>query len=315
MMANILSYDALLRMQDRDLDGALADCRGIINAEHLIGDEPTLISVLVRVAMQAVARKKIERILAQGQPSEKALAQMQKVLEAEIEIPLLLIGARGERANSDRAMQALQGGTINPAIFQGMSRSGSAGAISAALESLKLRMPGAVSANRASLLRLESEFVEIAKLPVEEQVQKIQALTPKYATKLQPLVALLLPAIDKVAQATFRTQAELRCMIALLAAERYRQAKGRWPAKLEDLVPEYLSRVPIDPYDGKLLRLRLHDDGLIIYSIGPDGEDNQGKLARGRNYTKKGTDLGSQLWNVGLRRLPYRPSPADRQDQ
>ncbi len=104
----------------------------------------------------------------------------------------------------------------------------------------------------------------------------------------------------------------MRCSIVILAAERYRRAKGRWPTSLQDLVPQYLSSVPIDLFDGKPIKMKPTKDGIIIYSIGLDEQDDGGTLVRGGNYLKMGTDLGSQLWNVENRRQPYRPAPKER---
>jgi hypothetical protein len=48
------------------------------------------------------------------------------------------------------------------------------------------------------------------------------------------------------------------------------------PARLEDLTPEYLPRVPADPFDGKPLRLKRDGKDVIVYSVGPDGQDDGG---------------------------------------
>jgi hypothetical protein len=48
--------------------------------------------------------------------------------------------------------------------------------------------------------------------------------------------------------------ARLRCAKTACAIERFRLKHGKLPEKLEELVPEFLSEVPIDPFDGKKLR-------------------------------------------------------------
>jgi hypothetical protein len=160
-----------------------------------------------------------------------------------------------------------------------------------------------IDKNRAALLKLENQLVEVAKLPVEQQVQKIKQLQ-RLPPDLPVLARLMFAPVVKACDATFRIQAELRCAIVLLAVERYRRTHGRWPASAQDLVPEYLAGVPTDPFDGKPIRMKAVRDGLIIYSIGLDEEDNNGNLDSGQSYTNKGTDLGSRLWNVDQRRLP-----------
>src|SRR5581483_6580117 len=86
-------------------------------------------------------------------------------------------------------------------------------------------------------------------------------------------------------------------------AERFRRQHGRWPESLDALVPQFATEVPIDPYNGKSLRMKRLDDGLVMYTVGSDGIDNGGKLD---DSTKAGTDLGYRLWDVPKRRQPPR---------
>ena len=148
--------------------------------------------------------------------------------------------------------------------------------------------------------------VEVAKLPTDERRAAFQQLDA--TMKDQPiLVRLLLPALSKVSDADQKTQAHLRCAITATAAERYRRATGRWPETLDALKEAgYLQETPADPYDGQPLRRRRLDDGVEVYSVGPDGEDNGGKMDR-RNVTAPGTDIGFRLWDVAARRQSPAP--------
>ena len=58
---------------------------------------------------------------------------------------------------------------------------------------------------------------------------------------------------------------------------RRRLTEGGSAERLEDLVPRYLDAVPIDPFDGKALRLKsAPGEGWTIYSIGEDRIDDGG---------------------------------------
>ena len=96
-----------------------------------------------------------------------------------------------------------------------------------------------------------------------------------------------------------------------VALERYRLARGAWPKKLPDLVPDYLSEVPIDCFDGQPLRCKHLKDGVVVYSVGPDGKDNDGRVRPGPDEFPgpdfEGFDIGFRLWDVGERRQPPRP--------
>jgi hypothetical protein len=299
-IAALLSNDALLRAQEQDPDGALASCRGALNAGRSIGDEPCLISQLVRIACRAMATGQAERVLAQGEPSQDALRQFQELLEKEEPEPLLLIGVRGERAGLDRLMETIQSGKLSARdMFFRHTPS--------LEEYLMLWTPGSYKSQRAAMLRTMNRFVELAKLPPEQQRVPFQQL--EATIKDQPvLVRLWVPAMVKVAEAARRSQAQLRCAIMAVAAERYRLAKGQWPGTLDVLKEAgYVRGAPSDPYDGQPLRWLRLDDGVVVYSIGPDGEDNGGKMDR-QNPTAPGTDLGFRLWDAAKRRQPPVPS-------
>ncbi len=67
--------------------------------------------------------------------------------------------------------------------------------------------------------------------------------------------------------------------VVSVAMAAYHREHGMWPATLDELVPSYLPRVPLDGFDGKPLKYRLLDGKPLLYSIGLDFEDNQGKAA------------------------------------
>ena len=108
--------------------------------------------------------------------------------------------------------------------------------------------------------------------------------------------------MDDFSRSFQRSQAVLRSAIAALAVERYRLEHERWPHSLSALVPQYLRQAPVDPHDGESLRYRRLDHGVVIYSVGPDQQDNGGNITS--NSTAPGTDIGFRLWNVEKRRQP-----------
>ena len=67
--------------------------------------------------------------------------------------------------------------------------------------------------------------------------------------------------------------------------------KGRYPESLDELVPQYLDEVSLDPFDLKPLRYRKRQGKWIIYSIGPDCKDDGGV----ENYTHIQPEEGADL--------------------
>ena len=88
---------------------------------------------------------------------------------------------------------------------------------------------------------------------------------------------MLLPALSRAFTREAEAVARLRVAQTALAVERFRRAHGTaLPAALEALVPSYLKCVPEDPFDGKPLRFKARGSGYVLYSIGKDGQDNDG---------------------------------------
>lgn len=69
---------------------------------------------------------------------------------------------------------------------------------------------------------------------------------------------------------------------AAIAAERYRLAHGMYPETIEAVGPAFLAEIPQDPITGGAIGYRrvegdAHGRGYLVYSVGPDGEDDGGR--------------------------------------
>src|SRR5206468_3295580 len=137
------------------------------------------------------------------------LSSIQHELEDEAEQPLLLIGARGERGMMDGAMQAVQDGDLDPRMLYGMTGGGRS-----RLPIEFLRVPGLAKHIRAGLLKYNNRFVEIAKLPVEEQSAHLQELQTA-ERDLPELARPIFLASVKVTTAFHRDRANLRCALVM----------------------------------------------------------------------------------------------------
>jgi len=58
-----------------------------------------------------------------------------------------------------------------------------------------------------------------------------------------------------------------------VASQIYLRRHGAWPDSVEALVPEFLEAAPVDPNDGRPLRLVIIKDRPYVYSVGLDGKD------------------------------------------
>jgi hypothetical protein len=75
----------------------------------------------------------------------------------------------------------------------------------------------------------------------------LDAPTPSYSRSFDNWY-ILAPSIYRTFETHFRAIAERRIAAISLACQLYRNDHGRWPARLEDLAPDYLPSLPTDPF-------------------------------------------------------------------
>jgi len=83
--------------------------------------------------------------------------------------------------------------------------------------------------------------------------------------------AIATPAYSDYIQRTMQYDAQRSLETLALAVTAYRNNKGEDPVKIDDLVPDYLDRVPPDPFDAEQpLQMKPISGGLDLFSKGPD---------------------------------------------
>jgi hypothetical protein len=297
----LLELDAVLQSEDGHPDAALAAARALVNVGRSLGDEPFFGGPLNRSVCRRDAVLALERTLAQGQPSEKALAAVQEPLAREDAVPLLLPYFRGERALMHAFLTRVDEGHHRISELGCVPTRG----VGAHAETW-LGRPHALHIH-ARYLGAINEAVEIGKRPLEQQYPLYQEWRRRRG------------AVENVGDGFtlggwredifLRDHALLRCGVAAVAAERYRREHGDWPGSLADLVPGYLPAVPLDPFDGAPLRYRRTEGGAVIYSVGEDGRDDGGDPSPpAGDYRPR--DVVFTLWDVAARRQPpNQPAP------
>jgi hypothetical protein len=301
---HLLRADLLDRLEANDLAGALTSWRAVYHTGRAIGDEPLIISQVTRGVCRSTAVELLERLLAQAEPGDADLARVQQLLEDDEAEALFLTAARGERAGGFQTMEELKANQANVSAWTSW-RKAARGVWNRHLtvDEATAMLPGSLPGQQAALLRHMNRLVEIVKRPVEEWKPLLDAWLAE-AKDLPALVRMLAPAPGKVGEVFRRSHAELRCAAAAVAAERFRRKHGRWPTGWDEMVRAGLLRAaPLDPYDGRPLRLRRTADGLVIYCVGPDGTEARPTRLR----AKDGEDPGFQLWDAKARRQAAPP--------
>ena len=276
--ATLLQADAVLHAEDGNMDEAVRSVRAALGTARAIGDDPTLIGQLVRIALGSISGRAAEGVLNRGEP-DRGLAELQAELLKEAAVPKLVIGLRGERGSAEQVSETVLG----PRPFG--------------------------QTDLACLLEVLTRYIEAAKLPPEQQAAAFQAIPiPRTGDPRYTLTRLTVPAIEKVTGAARRSQGELTAVAVGIACERHRRRFGQWPATLADISKGILPAVPSDPCDGLPIKYKRLADRIVVYSVGPDGVDHGGDLSDATPQAQR--DYGIRLFDVAQRRQPAPPGDA-----
>ncbi|MBX9627421.1 MAG: hypothetical protein K2X82_26695 [Gemmataceae bacterium] len=314
----LLDADARLAALEGDPDRSVRSARAILVAVRAPGDEPFMISQLVRLAGATIAARTAVQVLAWGEPAT-GLAELQAELLAEADQPGFVIGLRGERAMMDKLFEGLDSGRFDLRNLEGPGRE------SSTLDGLGFQVyRGFLPGDRAMGLRTLTALLDAGKLPTHEQLAAVETVPlppgPQDGSHRYILSRLLLPAYDRVHRAHLRTMGDLRTAAAAVACERFRRKEGRWPTSLEEIPKDILPAVPVDPYTGQPVRFERIDDGLAVYVVPPDPPASAFVLPAKPDPEDPldGIGRGWRLWDTEVRGItrpapesPFIPEPTD----
>ena len=90
------------------------------------------------------------------------------------------------------------------------------------------------------------------------------------------LLVILTPTLDKLLDTKCVAEGVLIGAKLVVACNRFARDKGRWPETLAELVPDYLSEVPRDPYDGAPFRYSAEKG--LVWAVGTNLTDESGSM-------------------------------------
>jgi glycerophosphoryl diester phosphodiesterase len=313
----VLLLDLAAERAGRDGRGgaALRYVPPMLNAARSL-DEPFLIAALARMACDRIAVKRVERTLGLAAPRAQ-LPAIQSQLLQEADSDLFWYSLRGDRALMDRMFANVRAGVVTFRDLAGARGSPlSTGEALEARGSQWLYEPHLAN-DHATFLELLAEAYEARQLPEHEQRAVLKAIEARFRGLPYDarLTRLLTPAFQKVHDASLRAKAHLRSAVAGIAVERFRLAHGRWPESLDEIPKDILPAVPRDPFDGRPLRYTRRADGVTVYSVGLDGQDDGGTIRDGSPSNEPGQDVGFRLYDPDCRgrpALPRDPGPVTR---
>ena len=287
-MSKLLLWETYYHVEGNRSDAAVQSIRSLIHLGISLESEPFWTFQMMRNQCFDYALIGLERLLNRHRLEGSALESLQeefaRVEERDDGLPRSLIGLRCYAIEAYRATPAA-GTFFRPGT-------------SVLLEQLRVqlrfqlsRMAGMHSRSLiASLDRLD-DFDEIVGSPYPERFELAKNLLKRTERTLVnrsqngPWGSRYL--FEQLVKPNAEHVARCRVAATALAIERIRfRENGQVPDRLADLVPEFLSEIPDDPFDGKPIRFMPLQKGYRVYSIGADEADNEGAEVTNRRLTR-----------------------------
>jgi hypothetical protein len=304
----VLTLDVLASLEVGQVETAFHSARAILNAGRALGDEPTAITPLVRMAIQKQAVACLERVLAHGELNDTELKSAQEAVRAEAGERLLVVGMRGDRAARHRCFCWL---------------AEEAPSISTAVAALGLRQPErdptwrdrlddifllkGIYRSHAWALKFDNDVVaatlhsETALLARAEELldnRSHELAVAAVKDRDMRFAHVFGTAVTKYVEAEQRADTLLDCAQVAIAAERFRLKHRRWPTSLRELTAEkWLPAVPSDRFNGRPLSMRRATNGLVIFSTGKDNQYAGDALDRFEEFDPMRQRIEFRLWD------------------
>jgi len=296
-----LHADAALKAGDRET--ALEDLKLSFRLIGAIRDEPILISQLVRIAMLQIALQPVWEGLADRQWTAADLNVIKRELGKLDFLADYEFAMRGERTCCE--LWAMD--YIRKAGIWGVNQL--LGSESLDLENslgraaFRLIPAGWFDQSKLSLCRLHEKYllpvvnmedrvVSPAKVEEAQAALEDRPVRP-YDMFSRILVPSLAGAVRRFAYA--QTSVNLACIACAL--EQYRLTNGQFPETLDALTPKFLEKLPHDLITGQPLKYRRTDDGqFILYSVGWNGTDDDGKVGLTKSGHNTDSKKGDWVW-------------------
>jgi hypothetical protein len=265
----LMGIDAVLKAESGQVQEGLDECRlGMMFVRKLI-DEPSLLQTLVALADMKSLLICFDRIASGRELDSATLSGWINELDPRAWRTRFARCVPSERIfNLERGLALIRGdrdaleamGDQNQQLFLWLVR----------------------PVLKAEIIWVQKKFLDAEKRAVLPYF-KVNELDQEQGEGIDsvPWYFKALGLLEHNFKSGFMKEATLEALMlttkAGLACKIYKNQTGRYPDRLESLVPDILDDVPIDPFTGKPLIYKVGENGLLIYSLGSNEKDDGGR--------------------------------------
>lgn len=281
-IAYLMECDALLKAQTGDSNGAARAISATFKASESLDNEPIVISQLFSVSILTISCRSLERTLCRVALSDQTLAKIYSQIVSAEATNRMLTALIGERATDSEYIRLAQEDVRKLIEISNWGQTnGEQTELPARNPGFIWRYLGFFERDRNFYLRAMETNIQMISLPPPKSLSltnEVEKLGKQASSGYYIFSTLFLPSLSRIARTDASIRSILRIAITAIAVERWRDAhNGEIPNSLEALVPSFLPAVPSDPYTGQPLKFKKLAKGYVVYSVGPDGQDDGGK--------------------------------------
>ena len=134
--------------------------------------------------------------------------------------------------------------------------------------------------NHSFQIALQDQGIKLAALGIDKLDDEFSDFFNPEKIDMHSMLSQSIKTLSGTVRRVMTAETEKEVVITAIALKRYQLKHGNYPPDLNSLVPEFLSKVPLDPVDGQPLRYRRNADGtFLLYSVGENGKDDGGNPA------------------------------------
>ena len=304
--ARLLQASAGYRLGQGDVNGAIQNAVDCVRLGTLARQQPTLISNLVGIAIEAIGMQTLNFIVQHGNLSKEqcetliqqldnlpeslhcleVLSESERLMYVD-SVTFLASGQQqevSEMLDSLEMLDALSGGSV-----AGIGRLMTAGTVdwNVVLENGNEFYNRLVAAGKQTTVRRRRRAMRELNRSLEERQKKMSGAGAVVLNLLGGkksrgeamstlLLALLAPALEQTMEAESRREARENVTRIGIALAAWHADKKQYPERLTELVPGYLKTISDDPYVGRSPIYRRTEDGFLVYCVGTDLKDDKG---------------------------------------
>ncbi|MEX2138763.1 MAG: hypothetical protein WD894_05840 [Pirellulales bacterium] len=298
--AHGLAARAMLRLNEKDYPGVWNDLTALRRLGRIMGNEATLVEILVGYAVEGLGVAGQIEFLAVAELTPEQWAVLQNEIDAlppRSRVSKTL--DRGERLMVLDAILGVAEGGAEALPMSGLANdSANSTLMNLALRGVDWNVPLAIANEWMDRLVAAGEIedpkqraVETARVEADMHAMVAGTNEPwslvgaiasrrRASEKIGDIfVALMMPAISAMFQAEARTETNDDLLVIGLALARYKAEQGAYPEKLEQLAPDMIQVVPTDAFAGAPFVYKKRGEGYLLYSLGANQTDDGGKGA------------------------------------